>query len=218
MACCPRHTAATESHQPGRHVNGDVITVEDRARTRVFPIQPVTASRRGTGGDIFVIINSKRGHQSSRDNRPRRQCQFRPGVKGSSWWRDKGSLQNGNPQCYGVDVHALPAVSMGQAAQHEGERGDTTDEAGRGSRMFGLVWTSCIRNPLRLPGRAEVQGVLSAGVHPKLRRKPPLMQVQAGQGNVRQDRPSRSSVELTVHGAAIQFLFEDHRSGTTNLV
>lgn len=51
--------------------------------------------------------------------------------------------------------------------------------------MFGLVWTSCRKKSLRLPGRIEGWGV-GGGDIPKLRRKPPLM--QAGQGMYMQDK------------------------------
>lgn len=163
MACCARHTVATESHQPWRHVDGDVITVEDRARTRVFPIQPVTASRRGEGGGrIFSSSSIRRGegHQSSPDYRPRRHVSFVPVSKA----RHRGAIRE---VCKTATLNATGWSSMhcrqsawGQAAQQEGGRGIQRTRLGEGPEC--LVWfgTSCIKNPLRLPGRAEVQGWL----------------------------------------------------------
>lgn len=143
MGLLARHTAATESHQPGKHVDGDVIAAEDRVRTRVSPIQPVTASRgRGRGRGIFVIKRAS----ASPDNRPRRHVSFAPvsRLQGSSSWHDKQLLETATPTQRGE--RACTAGS-----QHAGE-------VGRGSRMFGLVWTSCRKKPLRLPGRAEHRG------------------------------------------------------------
>lgn len=99
-----------------------------------------------------------------------------PRYQGSSSWCDKElletALQRGEQQ-------TLPAVSMGAS----GIAGGFAGEAGQKVQnvWFGLDVLQ-EKKPLRLPGQAESQGscVCVLGCIPKLRRKPPLMQV--GQG------------------------------------
>lgn len=162
----------TESHQPGRHVDEDVMTVEHRVRTRVSPIQPVTAARRGVG-DIFVI---KRASVKAGQPHARRHVSFAPVSKA----RHRGAIRN----FWKRHSNGASNIYCRQSASGTARGWGLQARLGKGSRMFSLVWTSCrkkSRSACPRPGRAQGLGVCAGwGAFPKLRRKPPLMQV--GQG------------------------------------
>lgn len=65
-----------ESHQPGEHVKGDVITVEDTDLGLGFP-DPICNGDEGSGGRLRYIFVIAR-HQSEPENRSRRHVSFAP--------------------------------------------------------------------------------------------------------------------------------------------
>lgn len=98
-----------------------------------------------------------------------------PSIKGSSSWCDKDLLETTNPQR--GEQCALPAVNLGASGTAGGFAGEARPRVQ--NVWFGLDVLQ-EKKPLRLPDRAEAPGWYVLGCIPKLRRKPPLMQV--GQG------------------------------------
>lgn len=171
VACSLVTQQPTESHAAGgRHVDADVITVEDRVRTRILRSKSVTATR---GWGVRYFRHQEGFSQSRADDRTAFDLSVSPqvlGINGSSSWHDKHLLETASYN--GASSMHCRQSSWGRWGTAGGKAG----EAGRKGPKC-LVWIgrpAGEKKPLRLPGRAEHRGLyVCTGVQFKAETKAP---------------------------------------------